>query len=318
MSDEAENPRERLGGNNPPLGAMIGQTEGDFAAITSDYLADAFAKQIEIATSLLGEARDLPKEIPDDETKGKFTSLIKRLRDHSKTLTALHVAQKTPYLRGGQAVDQYFFGTIDKLARRVKTNNPGAADILNNRLTEYDNKILAAEQARRQREADEAAKDAREAAQKAEAERLAEEKRVREAEEAALAAERARNPERREEKAAVAEAAHSAAQDQGQKADAATVDAQVALGKAQEAHLATTAKAADIMRTRGEDGTLSTMGTEKFAEILDFEALDSAKLWPYISADAKQKAVTAFARATDYRVAMPGCSIGRRNKSTVR
>jgi len=319
-TEDETNERIARGHNNPPLGAMIGEAEGDFAAITTEHLQTAYDKHIVAATALLDEARALPAVIDDDETKGKFTSLIKRIRDHAKTLTSFHGKEKQPYLRGGQAVDQYFFGTIGKLARRNKTDNAGAADILNGRLTVYDTKVLEAERLKRQREADEAARIAREAAEKAAREAAAEAKRLREAEEARLAAERARNPERKEEKAAVAEAAHAAAADQGGKADTAAADAAAALAKAQETHLATTAKPADIMRRRGDDGTLSTMGTEKHADIVDYEKLGDAMgtLWPYIGAQAKQQAVNAFARATDYRQSLPGCDIGRRHKSTVR
>lgn len=322
LSDDktTENLRERIGGNNPPLGALIGESEGDFAGITTGYLATAYAKHIAAGEELLEEARKLPREIPDDDVKGKFTSLIKRIRDHAKALTAFHSKEKQPYLRGGQAVDQFFFGTIDKLSRRDRKANPGAADVLNNRLTEYDNKVLEAERLRRQREAEEAARIAREAQEKADREAAEEAARVRAAEEAKLAAERARNPDRKEEKAAVADAAQAAAAEQAPKTDAAAVDASAALAKAQEAHLATTARPADIMRTRGQDGTLSTMAQEKYAEITDYAELDKAMaaLWPHIPAQAKQQAVNAYARATDYRQSLPGCDIGRRNKSQVR
>lgn len=293
-----------VGHNNPPLGRSISAEEGDFALVATAFLEEEYAKQGPIVAALLEEARAIPKVIEDEGTKSKVTSIIKRMRDQAKLLIATHAKEKQPYLRGGQAVDQFFFGLVDKLTRRAKTNNPGAADVLNNRLTDYDNRVLAAEQAKRDREAAEAARIAKAAADKAAAEAAA-------AEEARLAAERARKPETIAEKT-------TAAVVQERAADQAKVEATVTFAQAQEAHIATLAKPADIMRTRGEDGTLSTMGTEKYADILDRTLLDKEKLWPYIKAEALASALTQWAKLTDYNQAMEGASVGRRNKSVVR
>ena len=293
-----------IGDNKPPLARSIAAEEGDFALVTTAFLEDEYAKQPQIVAALLEEARLIPKVIEDDETKGKVTSLIKRLRDTAKALTSFHEKEKQPYLRGGQAVDQYFFGLVDKCIRRAKNNNPGAADVLNARLTDYDNRVLAAEQARRQREADERARLAREAQEKADRE-------AREAEEKRLAADRARKPEIVEQKA-------GAAKEQEARADEAKVDAVVLGARAEDAHIATLAAPADIMRTRGVDGTLSTMGTEKYAEIVDRAKLDAVALWPYLKLDAIQSALNQWARFTDFNKEMPGAAIGRRNKSVVR
>lgn len=315
---ENDNPREIIGANNPPLGRSISAEEGDFALVATAFLEEEYAKQGPIVAALLEEARAIPKVIEDEGTKSKVTSIIKRMRDQAKLLVAAHGKEKQPYLRGGQAADQFFFGLVDKLARRTKTNNPGAADVLNNRLTDYDNRVLEAERLRRQREADEAAARAREAQEKAAREAAAEVRRLLEAEEAAAAAERARNPERKEEKAAIAETAQAAVAEQAAKTDTAKVEAAATFAQAQEAHIATLAKPADIMRTRGEDGTLSTMGTEKYADILDRTLLDKEKLWPYIKPEALASALTQWARLTDYNQSMPGAAVGRRNKSVVR
>lgn len=305
MSDTNDmNERAVIGGNNPPLARSIAAEEGDFAATTTAYLQEDYAKQPDIVASLLDEARAIPKVIEDAETKSKAASIIKRLRDTAKALDAFHGKEKQPYLRGGQAVDQFFFGLIDKCVRRVKTNNKGAADVLNDRLTDYDNRVLAAEQARRAREAAEAARIAREAQEKAARE-------AREAEEARLAAERARKPEAIEQKTV-------AAQQQETVADAAKVEAVVTTARAEEAHIATLARPADIMRTRGDDGTLSTMGTEKYAAIVDRDLLDKAALWPYLPLPALETALRAWAKNTDYRTPMAGAEVGRRNKSVVR
>jgi hypothetical protein len=301
---DAQNPREQIGGNFPPLARSIAATEGDFAAVVTSFLEEEYRSQPEIVAALLEEARALPNPIEDDETKGNYASLIKRLRDAAKVLDAIHGKEKTPYLRGGQAVDQFCFGLIDKLARREKKNKPGAADVLGQRLTDYDTRVLLAEQERRRRAAEEEERVAREV--QAEADRLA-----REAEDARQAAERAKKPETTAAKEAVAEVREEAA-------STARIEAAVATGRAETAHIATLARPADIMRTRGDDGTLSTMATETYAEIEDDSKLDMAKLWPFIRLDVKKTALTAWAKTTNFDQQMPGAKIGRRPKSVVR
>lgn len=309
--ERADNPIAVAGHNAPPLARSIAAEEGDFAAVTTAFLEEEYAKQPQIVQSLLDEAAALVRgpdgklrPIGDDDTKGKVASLIKRMRDAAKALAAFHSKEKQPYLRGGQAVDQFFFGLVDKLAKREKRNRDGAADVLGGMLTDYDNRKLAEEQERRRREAEEAARREREA-------REERERQEREAEQARLAAERARKPETKEEKG-------HAALEAEQAASAARIEETVAAQRAEEARIDTLRKPADIMRNRGEDGTLSTVGQEKYAEIVDRAKLDLVKLGPYIPLDGLQKALNAWARATDYREEMPGASVGRRNKSLVR
>lgn len=303
MDNELENPRAVIGANNPPLARSIAAEE-NFAASVTAFLEEEYGGRDVAIKLLLEEARLIPKEIEDRDTKDKAVSLVKRIRDEKKALEAFHEKDGTPYLRGKQAVDQWFFGRIDKLARRVKTNNPGAADIIMARVTAYDTRVLAEEQERRRIEAAEAER-VRRAAE-------AEEARKREAaEQARLAAERARAPAQVEQKAAVAttaEAEHSAA----------SVEASVAQAAHEDARIATFAKPADIMRTRGADGTLSTMVQENYAEIVDVDLLDMQALRPFISLDAWQKALNGWARVTGYTKPMAGANVGKRPKSVVR
>ena len=287
------NPREVIGGNQP-----------DFALEEVSRLQVDYHAAATLASELLEEARALPPEIEDDETKGRYSSLIKRIRDHTKLLDSYHGAEKAPHLRRGQGVDQFFFGIWDKLARRDRKAKAGALDVLTARLTDYDTRKLREEQERRRKIAEEEARIAADKA--AEARRL-----EAEAEAARLAAERARKPETAAAKAAVAEQAEAAV-------PAARVEAEVTAGKAEAAHIETLAKPADIMRTRGEDGTLSTMATEPYAEVEDRDLLDKARLWPFLSDDAIEKALRAWARTTGYKVPMPGAKVGRKPKSVVR
>jgi hypothetical protein len=164
--------------------------------------------------------------------------------------------------------------------------------------------MLAEEQERRRIEA-------AKAQALADAKRREEEQAAKEAEEKRLAAERARLPETRETKQAAAAEAQEVA-------SAAKVEAVVAEAKAEEAYVDTLSRPADIMRTRTSTGTLSTMQTETYSIVENAALLDPMKLWPYIKFDAKQTALNAWAKSTDFREPMNGASIGRRPKSQVR
>lgn len=303
MTDEIETLPPRDHNLPPALPRLIAEHDGDFGVEVTTYMQEQYKALPEIATALLEEARAIPKVIEDDATKGKVVSLIKRMRDHAKVLTGAHEKEKLAYRRGGEAIDQFCFGWIDKLARRAKTNNPGAADILNSRLTDYDNRLLEQERIRRQREADETARIAREAQEKAQRE-------AAEAEEKRLAAERARTP-------VTTAAKQELAQQQEAVADQAKVEAVVATGRAEEAYVGTLARSADIMRTRSDDGILSTMAQETYSNIVDKDLLDKEKLWPFIKQADLEKALRQWAVSTDYRQTMPGAEVGRRNKSRV-
>lgn len=287
-----------------PRLAQIGDNSGDVAQRTTDYLNREYAELIGDIEKLLDQARDLPKEIGDEEDLGIFAKLVKKFRDNTTKMKAFHAAEKEPHLRAGQAVDSFFFSFIDKCARRDRKNKPGAADILQARIDDYQQRKLAEEQARRRREAEEQAARERKMAEERE-------KAEREAEEARLAAERARKPETIEVKTEIAEQAKVAA-------DTAAIDHQLAADKAQEAYVETLAKPADIVRTRIDEGPLVTMKQEGYAEITDAALLDKETLWPFISLDAKEKALRAWAKNTGHTQQMTGAAIGKRNRSAVR
>lgn len=298
MDARAENPRAIIGGNDAP----------DFAKMEVERLSADYGILGTTVQALLDEAAVIPDRIEDDQTKGAVVSLIKRMRDATRRIENFHDVEKQPHLRRGQGVDQYFFGLWDKLAKRAKPNRDGAADGLQKKLTEYDTRKLAEENERRRLAAEEAARVERIA-------REAREKAEREAQEKAEAAERARAPQKVEEKTAAAGAAAAVA-------STARVEEAVAAAAAEEAHINTLARPADIMRQRGEDGTLSTMGTEKFAEITDREALDLNKLRPYISTPDLEKALRSYAGSVGYSndasAQIAGARFGKRAKSVVR
>ena len=296
---EAENPRAVAGNNEAP----------DAAKEVTDRLAREYASISATVTELLDEARAAPKVINDEEQHEQAAKLIVRMRDVKKRLEALHDSEKQPYLRGGIGVDQFFFGLWDKLLRRKNTNKPGAVDILQDRVTNYLERKLAEERRLRA----EAERVAREAREKAEAE--AREK-ARLAQEAIEAAARARSEAKKEEHRAEAAAQSAAAQ-------SAAAAAAVAAQKAEDARVEQLVKPADIVRTRFEDGGMSTMGTEPYADIIDEEKLSSTpgnieKLWRFIPLEQKAKALRAWAKNTGHTQQMEGASIGKRNKAVTR
>lgn len=282
----------------------IGHNEApDYAQQVTERMQGDYAEVVSTVTSLLEEARNLPAAVDDDETLGTYAKLIKRLRDTAARVEAFRVKEKEPFLRGGNAVDGFFNGLAAKLARAKRTDKPGALDVLAARVDSYMQRKLAEEQARRQAAAAEAARVAREAQERAA-------KEAREAEERRLAAERARLPATQEAKGAVAAAAEASATSSG-------IEAALASGAAEDAHIATLAKPADIARTRVDDA-LITMPEEPYAELVDAALLDKAILWPFISEDAKAKALRAWAKTTGHRTQMAGALIGRRPKTSIR
>lgn len=297
------NPREIIGGNQPPLARSIAAEE-NFAGTVTAFLEEEYRQLPTTVAQLLEEARAVPQVIEDEPTMGTVAKLIKRLRDEAAKIEAFRVAEKEPYLRGEQAVDSFFFAQKEKCIRRDKKAKPGAADVLQTRLDDYNQRKLAAERERlrleaekAQRERDEAARKEQEAAEKAEADRLA--------------AERARKPETQAVKAEVAEQSVQAASQ-------AKIDADRAADIAEAAHIATLAKPANIVRTRVEEGPTVTMATEPYALVEDYDLLDKTVLWRFIKRDAIEQALRAWARTTNYNQQMAGAKIGRKPKTVVR
>lgn len=287
----------------------------DYAKQESERLRSDYGLLETTVVELEDEARPLvedengnPKDpadiITDPEVKGRVATLIKRMRDTATRANSFREAEKQPHFRRGQGVDMFFFGLIDRLSKRDRKNRDGMGDTLQRALDEYDNRILLEEQARRRRAAEEAQR---------EADRLRREEveRLRVAEETRLAAERARKPETTAAKQEIANTAEVLATE-------ATIDAALATNKAEDLHVQTLARPADIMRSRGDDGTLSTMKREGYAEIADARLLDKEALWPFISINEKEKALRAWAKSTGHTQEMTGAKIGFRNKSVVR
>ena len=288
--------------NQPSNTQTIDHAAEETARLNQDYgYLDSSIEE------LLNEAAAF-EVVSDADDKGKVMTLIKRIRDQVKSVLGIHELEKVPHLRRGQAVDQFFFSKADALARRDRKARPGAADHLNDILTAYDQRILAEENERRRLAAIEAQRKAREEAAKAA-------KLAQEAEEKRLTAERARAAHTQAAKA-------EAAQEADQAASAAAVEAELAQQNAEKAYIDTLVTPADIMRTRGTDGTLATMGQEKFAEITDRSTLDLKALAPYIPLAALETALRSYAATVGYSsdasVQIKGAIFGKRDRSRVR
>jgi hypothetical protein len=318
MNDQtmlADNPRAVIGSNEAP----------DFAKMETERLVDEYRGLKTTLDDLVGDAEKVPKIINDDPTALKTGAIIKRFRDLRERMENTRVVEVEPHLRRQNAINAFFKGLQkmiqpeDKSERRT---NPGWIDKLQAIINAYQDRKEAAERERLAREAAEAERIAKEARDHAERARLEEERLQREAAERRAEAERARAPAQIEKKQEVAAQASQDAGAQVGVAIGAKIEAEQATDKAQGAYIATLAKPADIVRTRGvtEDGAGVTLtkAKESYAYVIDSTKLDAVKLFPYFTDAEIEKAVRAFAKATQYREKMDGAEIGWRTKGVTR
>lgn len=297
-----------LPSNTPGLGHNEAR---DYAQETTGRLTMDYAEYIRTLDSLLDEARQQPKVITSDQDALNSGALIKRFRDLDGRVEAVRVIEKEPHLRMGNAIDGFFNALRDKIGKRNprdRSAKPGASDILQARIDDFQDRKLAEERARLAREQSERERIEREARDRAAREAAA-------AEEARLAAERARKPENREAKAAIAD-------EQEARATEAQITAQQAQERAEDARFASTAKPADLVRTRGHDvhggGVLLTSAKVPYATLVDRNKLDMKALWPFFTDAEIEKALRGWAKTTGHRVEMEGAQIGHRNAGVTR
>jgi hypothetical protein len=283
----------------------------DYAKQVTERLADEYVGLTNTLNELLGEAREMPKEVAAEADALMLGALIKRLRDLDGRAESVRTLEKEPYLRGGNAVDSFFNSMRDKIGRRVKTDRKsaaGAIDILQARIDAFQERRLAEERARREAEERAAREAARNAAE--EAARIA-----KEAAEKAAAAERARKPENQAARAAEAARLEK-------EASIAHTQAEQALEKAEDARISTLAKPADMARLRGSDqsgaGVTLTMKQEPYAIVTDRYQLDMKKLLPFFTDAEIEKALRQWAKTTGHREKMEGAEIGFRNAGVTR
>lgn len=282
MNVQADNPKAVAGDNEAPAYAQ---------RITEQMAAD-YRDLAEETTNKLTEARaGVPETIETEEQLGLVNRIVVELRDIAAKAVAFHKKEKEPFLRGGQAVDSFFFDIRDRATK--------AGDIIGKRGHAFNLRKLESERVKAAAEAEAARKLADE--KKAEEDRLA-----ADAEEARQKLERARKPETIEKLAVEATQIEK-------KAETAAVDAAVTRADAQVAQQATQRSSADIARVRHDSGRLSTMKQVGYVEITDFDKLPTERLWPYLKNEHIEAAVKAFAKKTGHKVSLPGAIIEMRD-----
>lgn len=308
------NPREVIGGNQTP----------DFAKIETERLVDEYQGFKRTLVELAAEAEAIEVVTADDEAL-KAGGIIKRFRDLYARLENTRVVEVEPDLRRMNAKNA-FFGGLKKIIqpddRRERRTSPGHIDVLQDKINVYQDEKEARERARLEAERVEAERVAEEARKTAEREQAEADRLQREADQRQLEADRARAPAAIEQKAAIAtETGQQAAAKHGD-AVGAQVAADRATEQAKEARIATFAKPADIVRTRGVTtegaGVTLTKARESYAYVNDRNLLDKDKLWNSFTDDQIQMALGKWARATGHNEKMAGAEIGWRSKGVTR
>lgn len=283
--------------------APAGHNLPDYAAEEAARLAREFSGIEEDTSKLLMEARMLPVEVETQAVADLYTTVLSRFKDLDQRVEGLRISEGLPYLRKTEAVNSFFFGLRERLLRRKKTDPAGGGDVLAARLHAYNERREAEERRRRE----EQARIAREAEEKARRDREAAERAQREAEAKAA---RARNEENKR-------AAEEDARRLRLEAEQRRQDEEAERSRRADAEASAAAKPADLVRER-HSGAMNTMKREGFAEITDAMLLDAPLLWPFVPLDAKEKALKAWAKATQHSQPMKGAAIGFRNKTVVR
>ena len=289
--------------------AVIGDNQDvDQAQIVSDRLTALYFQSVQSIDELLGKVPSMPEKVSSDADALMLGALIKQLRDQDNKLEAFRESEKQPFLRGGNAVDNFFHSLRDKIARRKRGDRsvkPGAIDILQGRIDDWQTAKRAAELARLEADRLEAARVSRE-----EQARLR--KQLEEAEAARLAAERARTEQTKATKAAIADA-------EAAKAAHAKALADIAAEKAKDAELATQISSADLVRVRAENGgVMLTSRDEGYAFVTNRNLLDLEKLRPFFTQFELEKALRGWAKSTGFEMTMEGAEIGFRQRGVTR
>lgn len=301
----------------PGMGDNV-QTK-DFAKDEVDRLKVDYAYLEETVLELTDKSTPITAVTADN--RDVVTGLIKDMRDAYKRINGVRESETAPNLERWRGGNGWFGSLLDKLGRKDKKAKEGEGDRLNRLLTEYDTAVLAAEQERRRREAEEAARIAREKLEAEQKAARAAAEAAAAAEEARLKAERARTEENKAARAKEAQAAAEAARAAEEALSQTRVAATVADTRAEETYIGTLAAPKDVMRARSDDGVLTGMASEKFAEITDQNELDLAKLRPYLARADLEKALRKYADSVSYSndasVQIAGARFGKRPKSRV-
>ena len=240
---------------NAQAAAEIGDNVTDAAVDPLlDRLQEDHAKLISRRDELLGGIARAPDEITDEETAGKMADFDEQIKKFLKRAKAVHEDEKAPFLIAGRTVDGFWHSLID------------AIDKGREGLTAVRKKFADAKAAEEKRRRDEAARVAREEAQRLECE----------------AAERAAAMNQAEDLDEAVRAEDAATQ--------ARLDAEKAAKNAE-------AKPAEMGKSRGDYGGQTTLHQFwDFADI-DRDTLDLNALRQHLPEDALEKAVRSYIKA---------------------
>lgn len=312
----ADNPRAVAGDNRPP----------DYAKIETERLADEYQGLTNTLADIAAEAEAaIPAGVNDDPTALRLGGIIKRFRDLGARMENTRVVEVEPDLRRMNAKNAFFNGLkklIQPAEKMERRTSPGWIDKLQALIDGHQARKEAAERERLERERIERETVARQAREKADREAEVARKAEREAAEAQASADRARNEDIRKEKQRIADGAADAAATKAAAAKAAESTAATATEAATDARIGTLVTPQDIVRTRGvtEEGagvTLTT-GKEPYAHVVDRTLLNAAKLFPYFNDKEVEKALRAYAKATNHNEPMDGAEIGWKRKGITR
>ena len=284
--DAPDNPRAIPGSNQAP----------DYAQRITAEMAANYDTLASSVTTMLAYAKTLPGIVESPEDSEKLSKAVKDMGDADDRAEAFRVREKEPYLRGGNAVDQFFKGIQDRLRK-------GRA-ILTARVHVYNEKRRIAEENRRLAELQKAREEADAAARKHAAEIVAQ----REAEQSAARARKVENIEAHEQNAE----AHAI------NAGGARVEAMIAQTAADDARIAALQKPAEMVRERFDSGVLNTMAQKPHIEIIDASKLDMTVLRPFIKEEHLLQALKIWGKTTSYKKTMPGAIVEMRAETVIR
>jgi hypothetical protein len=241
--------------------------------VTTDELSVDYGYLERAVASIRDEGGTLPAVINDEKTQGHWQDVIKQMDDKIKAINPKREEVKSPYLAAGRTVDGFFQGVI----QRVGALRKEITDLTDGYLT---------------RKRDEERRVREEAAAKLRAEQEAAAKLAREAQERA-------DRQAAQHRKAASEASRA-------KAEEAERESARLREEAAAAEVAAQAKSADLSRTRSDGGSLGSLADTWNFRILEIEDLKGAAIWPFVSRDAKEKAVRAFMKANAPRNLAPG------------
>lgn len=261
---------------NPAAGHNIAPLFSDPEAL-AEYLREYHAADASRTDELLaGGTRfhEAHAEIDwdDEETIGRAGDFVKQITAHTKALNTAREGAKRPYLEGSRGVDGFFKGMSDKLDALKKSVSVKITDALRER------------EARERRAREELERQARAEAERQRREQEEAERRAAEAE----AAGKADEAQRQIDNAVTSEELHRQAQ-----ADVTT------------AAKAADAKPADLSRTRGDLGSVSSLRAFWDFRNLDRAAVDLEALRAHLPLDAIEKALRGYIKANKSAAGVP-------------